>query len=314
MLAELPVDVSDIPTNASGNIRSFVSLVRDGYSTQSGTWDKWRKSIRALMQHSPVVSYLVCSGIGATMRPLWPGAPSSLIYLRGTTTTGKSIALQAVLSLRANPGDMTWCFDSMHTIKWYSVAADLNFLCLDDVHMCIMPEQGACKPLAPSYFQQMRQQYHTCNEDSFSYRTEWLLNPSMDVRPPHVGLIMTGVPELSALVGSAIPEAVEIDARQEPFWPVFDHLQPWWMDHWIQELRHHYGHARARVLESMSASPDLWRTAFFQAMDEYITKRPGHYAQALAYAQAKVGQLWLKDHADIECPSSIYLTPPAIAS
>ena len=208
------------------------------------------------------------------MRPMLQQMPGAIVHLKGTSTTGKSIALQTVLSLRANPSDMTWCFDSMSTLKWYTIAAENNFLCLDDTHMAILPDNGACRPMSPSFFQQ------------FDHDTA-----------PHCTIISTGVPSIYTLADGSLQNALEIDARIIPFWPHPEHLQRWWMDHWINELRMHYGHARERILDSLSQKSEFWTECYEKYWNQLPNSLPA--GKRSIFVQAQLGRLWLQQHADL---------------
>lgn len=269
-----PIDISDLPDSTPVGIKSFVSHVREGYYTKQGNYSHWKKAIGTIAQHSPVLHFLLCVATGASMRPMLQQMPGAIVHLKGTSTTGKSIALQTVLSLRANPSDMTWCFDSMSTLKWYTIAAENNFLCLDDTHMAILPDNGACKPMSPSFFQQF-------DHD----------------KAPHCTIISTGVPSIYTLGDGPLQNALEIDARMMPFWPHPEHLQPWWMDHWVNELRMHYGHARERILDSLSQKSEFW-TECYEKHWELLpnTISPGKRS---VFVQAQLGRLWLQQHADL---------------
>ena len=228
--------------------------------------------------HSPVMHFLLCVATGASMRPLLHTMPGGIIHLKGSSTTGKSIALQTVLSLRADPSDMTWCFDSMSTLKWYTIAAENNFLCLDDTHMGILPDEGPCKAISASFFQQF-------DGD----------------RAPHCTIFSSGVPSVYTLAGGSLHNALEIDARMMPFWPHPEHLQAWWMDHWVNELRLHYGHARKKIHDGLSQRTEFWMecyTKYWDALPKILS--PGKRS---LFVQAQLGRLWLEQHADISIES-----------
>ena len=269
------VDLSDLPANASANLRSFVSMVREGYCTKQGSWNHWKLAAGTIAQYSPAMYFLLCVAAGAIMRPLVPQLPGGIVHLKGLSTTGKSIALQTALSLRADPSDMTWCFDSMSTVKWYTIAAENNYLCLDDVHMAILPDNGACKPMSASFFQMF------------------------DLPDaPHCTIMSTSVPSIYTLAEGELKSVVELDARVHPFWPHHEHLSAWWMDHWVQELRQHYGHARERILDSLSQKTELWLEWFEHDFESLPKDMPPGKRSVLV--QALLGRRWLTQNAKIE--------------
>lgn len=276
------VDISDLPDSTPPGMKSFVSSVREGYYTQRGNFNHWKKAAGTISQLSPVLHFLLCVGTGASMRPMLHQMPGAILHLKGGSTTGKSIALQTVLSLRADPSDMTWCFDSMSTLKWYTIAAENNFLCLDDTHMAILPDNGACRATSASFFQQFD-----------------------DISSPHCTIISSGVPSIYTLGNGPLKNALEIDARVLPFWPHHEHLPAWWMDHWINELRMHYGHARDKILDSLSQKTDFW----MECSDKYWGLIPDAVSPGKKgiFVQAQLGRLWLEQHADIKVDNfSVY--------
>lgn len=262
------IDTSDLPMDVPNNIRTFVSMVREGYSTQQGSFKHWKKAITEIVSNSPAMHFILCVAVGATMRPLIPTMPGGILHLRGLSTTGKSIALQTVLSLRADPSDMTWCFDMMSTVKWYTVAAENNYLCLDDVHMAILPENGACKPMSPSFFNQFE-----------------------ELNSPHVTIISSSVPGISTLNGHAFIGGVEIDSREFPLWPTPHGGSPWWMDQWIQTLKLNYGQCRDKILDSLSNQSEMWLDIYDREMKKMPSKLSP--AQQAIFVQAEMGRIWL---------------------
>lgn len=270
-----PIDISDLPDGTPVGIKSFVSYVREGYYTKQGNYSHWKKAVGTIAQYSPALHFLLCVAVGASMRPMLQKMPGAIVHLKGTSTTGKSIALQTVLSLRADPSDMTWCFDSMSTLKWYTIAAENNFLCLDDTHMAILPDNNsACKPMSPSFFQQF-------DKDN----------------APHCTIISTGVPGIDTLADGHLKNALEIDAQWIPLWPHPEHLQRWWMDYWINELRMHYGHAREKILDSLSQKTDFWTECYEKYWNSLPAAMPP--GKRSVFVQAQLGRLWLQQHADI---------------
>ena len=191
------VDISDLPADTPPGVKSFISTVRLGYSTIKGTFEGWKRAIRRIAKHAPVIHFTTAVAVGALMRPLLRDMPGGILYLQGTSTTGKSIALRTALSLRADPSDMTWGFDSMATLKWYTVAAEHNFLCLDDIHMAILPDNDSGRPVSSAY----------------------LLGFDHWEQSPHTTILATGIPNLRALAGKHLEQAVEVDAQQLPLWP-----------------------------------------------------------------------------------------------
>jgi len=267
-------DLSDLPKDASASLKSFVSTVREGYYTQRGSFSKWQKAMQMLTRNSPVAALSLCVAVGASMRPLLTYLPGFILHLQGTSTTGKSILLHTILSLRADPSDMTWCFDGVGTIKWYIVAANNNFLCLDDVHMAILPDKGSTKPVPSSVF------YNFDSDNA-----------------PHVTLITTGYTSLSMLAPDGVKNSVEIHAARHSFWPTPDEQLPWWMDSWLNELKLNYGHAWNRIGDSLSTKSDFWeeRSGYYWG-EAPKSLSPGRKS---FWVQYHLGKLWLSQHADI---------------
>jgi hypothetical protein len=193
--------------NTSSNIRSFVSMLREGYSTVVGNWKNWKDSIQKIINNSANMNVLIALSAGSLMRSAFPKMSPALINIRGNSTSGKSIALQTIVSLRADPKDLVWCFDSMSTLKWYVIAAENNFLCLDDIHMSILPDNSSlCKPVSSSFFSEF--------ESKMSNST----------------LITTSLVPIDNLAGFTFKNGVEINLNYEPLWPISDN-NVWLVDY-----------------------------------------------------------------------------------
>ena len=277
------IDISDLPTDTPSGIKSFISNVRMGYSTKKGTFEGWKRAMRPIIKHAPVMHLVSAIGIGALMRPLLRDMPGGILFLQGASTTGKSIALQTALSIRANPADMTWGFDSMATLKWYTLAAEHNFLCLDDINMAILPDDDSSRPVSSTY----------------------LLGFDDPANAPHTTIIATGNPNLRALAGKEIHNALEIDAQTFSFWPTPAGMNPWWMDESIGALKMHYGRAHDRIADSLSKESPHWRMRYEQISCALETKIPEVGRRAL-FVQAALGQEWLTRHAGIRSSFEAY--------
>lgn len=277
------VDISDLPADTPPGVKSFISTVRLGYSTKKGTFEGWRRAIRRIAKHAPVIHFTTAVAVGALMRPLLRDMPGGILYLQGASTTGKSIALRTALSLRADPSDMTWGFDSMATLKWYTVAAEHNFLCLDDIHMAILPDNDSGRPVSSAY----------------------LLGFDHWEQSPHTTILATGIPNLRALAGKHLEQAVEIDAQQLPLWPTPAGMSPWWMDEPLSELRVHYGRAHDRIGDSISKDADYW-TEQYQMNMEQLTPRIPLPGQRALFVQASLGLQWLESHAGVKSDFTVH--------
>lgn len=270
------IDISDLPATATPAVKSFVSTVREGYRTQNGRWEGWVKAAGTIAEASPVLYFELCLGVGSLMRPMFKNMPGGIFHIKGRSTTGKTLALQTVLSLRADPADMTWCFDGQATLKWYTVAAEQNFLCLDDIHVAIMPDSGACRPIPPAYFQMFE-----------------------DNSAPHTTIISTSVKGLSDLAGRPFTQGYEIDAddASTPIWPNMPDRDPWWMDAWMSELKMNYGIAFDKVADSLVQQHQALLVEHATLEKAIPARIQGGRRSILILAQ--MGRTWLKQHAGI---------------
>jgi hypothetical protein len=272
----MTIDISDLPSSASAAVKSFVSNVRDGYRTQKGDWASWLKAASVISQASPVMYFGLCVGIGSLMRPMFRSMPGCILHIKGGSTTGKTIALQTILSLRADPSDITWCFDGPSTLKWYTIAAEHNFLCLDDLHVAIMPDTGPCRPVPAAYFANFE-------------------GPTA----PHTTIISTSVLGLDELAKHSFLEGFEIDAADKAtkIWPVNPDLDPWWMDAWMSELKSNYGIAVDRIGDSLVNDHQtliMEEARLQKAMPERI--RGGRRSLLIL---AQLGRYWLQNRAGL---------------
>ena len=270
----IDIDISDLPASASPAIRSFVSTVREGYHTQRGTIKEWNKAAKIICGHSPLMHFLLSVAVGSLMRTAFKDMPGTILHIKGNSTTGKTTALQTLISLRADPSDLTWCFDGVATLKWYTIAADNNFLCLDDIHVAIMPDNGVCRPIPHVYFKQFE-----------------------DGSATHTTIISTSELGLKQLAGADYKAGLEINVDDYPIWPMYDHLSPWWMDTHISDLKLNYGHVVYKVADSLSQHYDAW-VEFKHELDEVIGCRSNPSKRAL-FLLYRLGQRWLLDYADI---------------
>jgi hypothetical protein len=276
----MPTDISDLPPSATAAVKSFVSSVREGYRTKKGDWSCWLKSVSFISQASPVMYFSLCVAVGSLMRPMFRTMPGCVLHIKGASTTGKTIALQTILSLRANPSDITWCFDGLPTLKWYTIAAEHNFLCLDDLHVAIMPDTGACRPVPSSYF---------CSFEGDS--------------APHTTIISTSVLGLDELVEHNFLEGYEIDAadKRTHIWPVTPDVDPWWMDTWMSDLKSNYGIAVDRISDSMVND----HQALLKEEDRIQKSIPGRIkgGRRSLLTLAQLGRYWLEHNAELRIES-----------
>lgn len=270
----LDIDISDLPATATPAVKSFVSIVREGYHTKRGSWKEWIKAVNAICKESPAMYFVLCVGVGSLMRTAFKDIPGTVLHIKGNSTTGKTVALQTLLSLRADPSDMTWCFDGVPTLKWYTVAADNNFLCLDDIHVAIMPDTGVCRPIPASYFKQFE-----------------------EGTAPHTTIVSTSELGIKQLAGLDYKACVELDVSQIPLWPVNDKLTPWWMDTYVSDLKMNYGHAVEKIADSMSQHYDAW-SDYKNELEDQIGLR-GNPSRRAIFILANLGKRWLSDYASL---------------
>lgn len=270
------IDISDLPATATPAVKSFVSTVREGYRSQRGDWTGWVKAASVISQASPVLYFGLCLGVGSLMRQMFTNLPGGILHIKGKSTTGKTLSLQTILSLRADPGDMTWCFDGLSTLKWYTVAAEKNFLCLDDIHVAIMPDTGACRAVPHAYF-----------------------NMFEDGLAAHTTIISTSVLGLNELAGKPFSQGYEIDAddKNTPIWPVMRDRDPWWMDTWMSELKCNYGMAIDHIGDSLVQDHQALLVEEARLQKSVPARVQGGRRSILILSQ--LGRSWLQKHAGI---------------
>ena len=277
------VDLSDVSDSVPLSARSFISEVRLGYHVSNGSWKPWCSSVQQLVKHSPVFYFTLGLGVGSLMRslPVLSSLPSSILNLKGYSTTGKTTLLQALVSLRANPSDMTWGFENVSTLKWFTVAAHHNFLAIDDLHMAIIPDDAVAVPAPLSYFQ-------------------WLDQNA----PPNCTLITTSVPSIDLLQKKRMPFTFEIDAGHYPIWPVADGMDPWWMDAHLSVLRSNFGQAYDKIQHSLVTNTDVWSDMASDLLKRY--PKDLNPAQRGFFVLSKLGHQWLREHAFVEGDAGIH--------
>lgn len=214
-------------------VKNFISDIKDGYFSKNGSEELWRKSMGFILKNSETMAFVLSVAAGSLLRKALPETPGGVIHISGDSSVGKTQVLRAAMSLRANPMDMTWCFDSVSTLKWYTVAADKNFLCLDDIHMAIIPDNGSAKPVPELYLKQV------C-EQAPGY--------------PQTTIFTVSTMPLKEFVKNS-DSMIEINTNLPNFtiWPYHADRDIWWMDEPMYHITNNYGFASELIEQWISS-------------------------------------------------------------
>ena len=130
--------------------------IREGYFNSKGSEEIWRLHFGALLNGSPFVYTCVALAAGSLMLPFISQQNTHIVYIANGSTTGKTVLTKILMSLRSNPQDITWCFDSTSTLDMFVHDAHELFLCLDDAQQAIIPDKkGIVRGIPDSFFEKI---------------------------------------------------------------------------------------------------------------------------------------------------------------
>lgn len=218
--------------------------IRAGYLETCGTWDGWRIAMTEMLGANAGMAFLVSLAAGSLLRDRLDAKQPLWVHLSGESSTGKTLAIKSMVSLRSSPENMVWCFDGIGALKTATVGAtDAGFLCLDDAHLSMIPDNTRhANKVSDVYLR------HMCGEVRDGSEPAVTLFTASDLRA--VGFIRPISDDGS----------IEIDMRQTTLWPERD--TRWWMDEYIPALYLNYGHAHDRIC--------LWFDSLGDARKKYF--------------------------------------------
>lgn len=189
-----------------------MTTIRDGYFSVKGAESIWKEHIKALIDGSPMAHALFAIAAGSMMRDICP-VPSAVIYLKNASTTGKTVMIKLLMSLRSNPQDIMWCFDSVSTLDYFVKEAHELYLCLDDAQHAIIPDKSEhSRHISDHFLQKVLQ-----NDD-----------------------IQTTL-FLTSLYPSHLKNKAFYQFKDHDLFPIPKQGSPWWMDEHLVYLYQNYG-------------------------------------------------------------------------